>query len=198
LTQEAWFNLTAASGSYSSVFGKTYGSGSQDSYTMWFQSNAFDAGVGASSPSGAPSLPFSTFGEWHHATLTYDSTAQLETLYLDGLPVVCLPSSGAVPYDTHALLIGADVDNGSLNGFWNGALDEVRLFSTARTPEQVWADMHTHSLGTTTGLVGEWTFDEGSGQTLADSSGHGNTAVLGATNAVETADPTFVTSTVPH
>ena len=43
--------------------------------------------------------------------------------------------------------------------------------------------MHTHALGPTTGLVGEWTFDEGSGQTSADKSGAGNTATIGATSA---------------
>ncbi len=58
--------------------------------------------------------------------------------------------------------------------------------------------MHTHALGPTTGLVGEWTFDEGTGQTTADHSGTGNTATLGATSAAEGSDPSWVLSTVPH
>jgi hypothetical protein len=198
VTQEAWFNFAAPSGTYSSLFGKTYGDQSQDSYTMWFQDGGLHAGVGASSPNGTPSVPFTTYGEWHHAALTYDSMAQVQTLYVDGLPVSCTSSTGAVPYDTHPLLIGADIDYAATQGFWNGQLDEVRLFSVARTPGEIWADMHTHALGPSAGLVGEWTFDEGTGQTSADSSGKGNGAVLGTSTGMEGTDPSWVTSTVPH
>ena len=198
VTQEAWFNFAAPSGAYSSLFGKTYGAGSQDSYIIWFQDAALHAGIGAASTSGVPSVPWTTYGEWHHAALTYDAVAQLQTLYVDGLPVSCMPSSGAALYDSHALLIGADIDNGASNGFFNGTLDELRLFSVARTPAQIWADMHTHRLGAQAGLVGQWTFDEGSGQTTADSSGNGFSAVLGASNALESSDPAWVTSTLPR
>ena len=38
-----------------------------------------------------------------------------------------------------------------------------------------------------------WYFDEGSGQTVADSSGNGNNGTLGPTIAVETNDPTWTT-----
>ena len=37
---------------------------------------------------------------------------------------------------------------------------------------------HTASADITTGLVGYWTFDEGSGTTAVDSSGNGNTGTL--------------------
>jgi len=198
ITQEAWFNFAAPSGVYSSLFGKTYGAGSQDSYTIWFQDAALHAGIGAASTSGVPAVPWTTYGEWHHAALTYDGATQIQALYVDGLPVSCLPAGGAVLYDSHALLIGADTDNGSTNGFFNGTLDELRLFSVARTPAQIWADMHTHRLDVQAGLVGQWTFDEGSGQTTADSSGNDLSAWLGTTDAVEASDPTWVASTVPH
>jgi hypothetical protein len=99
---------------------------------------------------------------------------------------------GAVNYDTHPLMIGADSDNGALSGFWNGKLDEARLFSTARSADQIWADLHTHQLGPSSGLIGEWTFDDGSGQAAADSSGNGLDATLGSTTDAEASDPTWV------
>ena len=80
----------------------------------------------------------------------------------------------------------------AIDGFWAGPIDEVRVFSTVRTPAQVWADMHTHRLGPTAGLVGEWTFDEGSGQTSADSSGLGHTATLGTSAGDTVRDPAWV------
>ncbi len=47
-------------------------------------------------------------------------------------------------------------------GLLGRQLDEVRVFSTTRTADQVWSDVHTHALGHTAGLVGEWTFDDAS------------------------------------
>jgi hypothetical protein len=79
-----------------------------------------------------------------------------------------------------------------LSGFWNGALDEVRLFSTARTADEIWADLHTHELGATAGLIGEWTFDDASGQVAVESSGNALDATLGSSNAVEASAPVWI------
>ncbi|MFQ6097151.1 MAG: LamG-like jellyroll fold domain-containing protein [Armatimonadota bacterium] len=43
-------------------------------------------------------------------------------------------------------------------------------------------------------LVGYWKFDEGTGQTCADSSGNGNNGTLGSDSSVQTEDPTWGTS----
>jgi hypothetical protein len=40
-------------------------------------------------------------------------------------------------------------------------------------------------------LIGHWNFDEGSGQTAADSSGSGNDGTLGITAGVDNEDPTW-------
>ena len=48
----------------------------------------------------------------------------------------------------------------------------MRIWNVARTPDQIQANYRTEiqSLGTP-GLVGNWRFDEGTGQTAADSGG---------------------------
>jgi hypothetical protein len=197
VTLESWFQFSSTPGGYASLVGKPYGTATADSYIIWWESGAINAGIGLTNPSGAATVPWTPVaGEWHHAAMTYDGA--LTTLYVDGLPVSCVAGSGAPLYDTHPVLIGGDVDNGTPQGYWAGQLDEVRVFSTARSADQIWADMHTHALGHTTGLVGEWTFDDGSGQTAADGSGSGNDGTLGTSSSVEAADPTWVTSTVPH
>lgn len=48
------------------------------------------------------------------------------------------------------------------------------------------------SSGAQAALVGYWTFDEGTGQTVFDSSGYNNHGVLGSSSSVETSDPTRV------
>lgn len=49
---------------------------------------------------------------------------------------------------------------------------------------------------TVTGLVAHWKFDEGAGQTAADSSGNGNDGTLGSTGGVDTNDPAWVAGKV--
>ena len=51
-----------------------------------------------------------------------------------------------------------------------------------------WNVTTTDAAGT---LVAHWTFDEGSGQTAADSSGNGNDGTLGSTAGVDADDPTW-------
>lgn len=198
VTVEAWTTFAGGTGGYNSVLGKPYGTSTADSYTMWFQSGDLNAGTSLTSPTGAVTVPWSPRQDaWHHLAMTHDDTAKITSLYVDGLLVSCTPSTAASLYDDHPLYIGADVDNGTLQGFWNGAIDELRIFSKARTAAQVWTDMHAHKLGPTAGLVAEWTFDEGTGQTVSDSSGNGATGTLGATAGAEAGDPTWSSPGAP-
>lgn len=197
-TLESWFQFAGAPGSFTVIAGKPVGTSSADSFALWFENGSLRGGATLDNANGAASVAWSAaVGEWHHATISFDHTAQLSSLYVDGFLAGCSTNT-APTYDAHAMLIGADIDNGTERGYWDGLLDETRLFSTVRTSDQIWTDMHSHRLGSTTGLVGEWTYDEGTGQTTADSSGTGNSGTLGADNTVESTDPAWVTSTVPH
>ncbi len=198
VTTEAWFYASNSSENYRALFGKAYQGESVDSYVIWLGSGALNAGINLESEAGAASIAFNAAKEWHHVAASYDYRAELETLYLDGIAVACVTMRAQIKYDNHPLELGGDIDGEMLSGFWNGQLDELRLFASVRTPDQIWGDMHTHQLGPTTGLIGEWTFNEGSGQIAADSSGNGLNAVLGSTNADEDADPAWVPSTAPH
>lgn len=198
LTVETWFNFAGTPGAFNALVGKPYQGGTADSFAIWFESGALHAGSGLTSTSGAASLAWTPVtGEWHHAALTYDHTSQLSTFYIDGEVASCA-TNPAPAYDAQPVVIGADSNNGGIDGFFDGSLDEVRVFSSARTSDQIWSDMHTHRLGVTSGLVGEWTFDEGSGQTSADASGTGNAVMLGANGSADGADPAWISSDVPH
>jgi Concanavalin A-like lectin/glucanases superfamily len=56
--------------------------------------------------------------------------------------------------------------------YFSGVLDDVRLYSGALSPAQVLR------LYLDSALLGHWKFDEGTGATAADSSGHGHTGTL--------------------
>ena len=192
LTMQAWVQVGALAGGFNTIFGRTYGTAWLDSYTLWTMGGQLRAGVTDATGFQQTAASWSPGTAWRHVAATYASATSTATLYLDGLPIACFPAVAPLSYDAHDLLIGADIENGAIDGFWTGAIDEVRVFSVARSPAQIWADMHTHQLGPTPGLVGEWTFDEGTGQTAADTSGLAPAAILGQSPAVDPRDPTWL------
>ncbi len=55
--------------------------------------------------------------------------------------------------------------------YYNGAMDEVRVWNLVRTEDQIAAEMFNPLTGTETGLVGYWRLDTGSGSVAFDSAG---------------------------
>ena len=63
-------------------------------------------------------------------------------------------------------------------GFFPGRLDEARIWNVARTGAQIRANKNSEIAEPATGLIGRWGLDEGSGTTVADSSGSGINGTL--------------------
>lgn len=70
-----------------------------------------------------------TAGNWHHITGTYDGTNV--RIYLDGTQHQATPIVGAINPSNEPLFIGAEPDQGNPKYFFNGAIDEVEIFSRA-------------------------------------------------------------------
>lgn len=106
--------------------------------------------------------------EWHHLLFTADGLTTKS--YLDGVERA---SGSFSPVYNNDLEIGVS-DNAN---FFNGSVDEVRLYSRALTATE--ATEHYNSQFTNeSGLLGLWHFNEGTGETAADSSGNGNNAII--------------------
>jgi hypothetical protein len=113
-------------------------------------------------------------GEWMHVTATYDGSTV--RLYING---VFIDSTDiALNLTSEEIRIGCHGGNTSDHSrFFNGQIDEVRIYDYARTPAQIaWE----YNRG---GPVGWWKFDECEGETAYDTSGGGNngTITIGAT-----------------
>ena len=93
------------------------------------------------------------------------------TIYLDGqvLSVWRSTDPGYVAMENLSapLTLGGGSD---ASRAFDGGLDEVRLWNVARTPAQIQAALNAELLGTETGLVAYWRFNEGVGWTGADDS----------------------------
>lgn len=112
-------------------------------------------------------------GTWHHLAYTWDTTTNI--LYVDGTAVDTEPN----PTDSHT---PTSLWLGTFDGYKNlfkGQLDEVRIWTLARSASQVKSDMQ-HSSGPQSGLVAYWTFDDADNVgRSSDVSGNGNDVTFG-------------------
>jgi hypothetical protein len=112
---------------------------------------------------------------WHHIAATFDGVNQ--KFYVDG--VLRSSTTGVVYSPTNSTIrIGGRQDTTvfSLNPF-NGNIDEVRLWNTARTQSEIQQSYSSLS-GNETGLVSYLRFDESSGTTAYDATGNGRNGTL--------------------
>src|SRR5439155_4286372 len=117
------------------------------------------------------STPIAT-GTWYHGAVTYDGSSL--ALYLNGNLEAVVPNINRVPrFDSieHAALGSALTSTGAAAGFFQGTLDEARIWNYARSASQILA-AKDREISKATGLLGRWSFNSWGGSTFttADSS----------------------------
>ena len=142
--------------------------------------------------------PIPANGVWHHAAATYDGTTW--RLYLDGVLEAQLVVGAFTPRADsiqHAAIGTAfnstgGITSGQTQGFFDGAIDEARIWNHARTLPQI-SRGRTHEITNAPGLLGRWGFDEGTGTILNDSTGHAINGTITGTNWAWVAGAPFST-----
>lgn len=84
----------------------------------------------------------------------------------------------------------------SLTTAYKGTIQEVRIWKTLRTEEQIAKFINVDLSGREEGLLGYWKLDEGLGQQVKDYSQYYNHGYLGSTLSVDVHDPQWVTSCI--
>ena len=117
---------------------------------------------------------------WSHLAVTFDGRRLW--LYVNGTHVSSRAVTGSILRTNDPLWIGGNHPYGE---YFQGLIDEVRIYDRVLTPSEVRAEMSTPVASSETslgaGLVGAYAFDKGSGSLAADASGNGNTgAIIGA------------------
>ncbi|MFI6910501.1 LamG-like jellyroll fold domain-containing protein [Nonomuraea sp. NPDC050394] len=131
---------------------------------------------------GTSALPANS---WSHVATTYDGTTA--RLYVNGDQVAQLTTTGDLVDDGGALRIGGNTRWGE---YFNGTIDEVRIYNRAQSTDEIQTDMATAITepgpppADGQGLVAAFGFEEGSGTTTVDSSGNGHTGTASATTWV--------------
>ncbi len=105
-----------------------------------------------------------TLNEWHHVAAVYNSISNTVTFYLDGvedgvLAYSITPSSHG---DNQPLFIakqGWGCCGGSGGNFFDGKMDEVRIWNTTRTQAEIRENRHLRLEGCENGLIAYYQFD---------------------------------------
>jgi hypothetical protein len=139
----------------------------------------------------------STSPQWIHVAITWDMTA-LRT-FVNGVERITTKATGTEMLKTTMgpLVVGC---NPPYFGCFNGMYDELRVWSVARTPDEIMANYKKGLVGNEMGLVGYWKFDDAPGSSMAADSvtTAGHTPHPGVlTAATDAGLPTFVTPDPP-
>lgn len=117
---------------------------------------------------------------WTHVVGTYDG--QNLKIYINGVLENSTPETNAIVYTSTNLFIGRY--NGAGSYYYNGSIDDVRIYNYARTQKQILEDMNAGhpSVGSPVGsYAGYWKFDEGYGNPKDQSVNGNNGTNNGAT-----------------
>ncbi len=114
-----------------------------------------------------------TDGNWHHVAAVYDGTNRF--VYVDGILIDSDSKTGNVTYTAAQHTIGSSYQITSEN--FDGAIDDVRFWSMARTQTEIQNNMNLIFSVPETGLVAAYNFDEASG-TIARDFVNGNNGTL--------------------
>ncbi len=101
-----------------------------------------------------------TTNTWYHVAFTYNGST--ESILINGVVDTTISASGMVSSTqyTENLSIGAYTWNITQHSdFFNGEIDELRIWDIARTQAQLGYAMNSRLSGNETGLVGYWRFD---------------------------------------
>ncbi|MGH1484551.1 MAG: LamG domain-containing protein, partial [Geminicoccales bacterium] len=212
-TVEAWFYYDGANGRQSIV-----SKGNDDALDAGFNIFLDDDTlvVRASTDGGldaaAMKVTMSGSPGWHHVAMVLDQetgTAGSRIKgYLDGSDAGWTTGHGIVFSSTvttsasrqietdERFLIGAADDNGSAEDFFDAGIADVRVWNTARSQEEIEADLGRTLNGDEPHLIANWQLDDGVGPTANDSVGSYDGAITGSPAWADALDLTTAQDTM--
>lgn len=113
-------------------------------------------------------------GQWHHIAVSYPGGNLSTTkLYIDGQPDVISNSSDVLLNTDITTGMAVQISKGYSTRYWNGELDELRIWNTARTAEEIAANYNCpfSNPATVAGLVNYYDFNRDQATILPDMKG---------------------------
>ena len=138
VTVASWFR-TADVNSFQNIISKVYGNCVGSSWLLDINQGSILSATSTDECNGYTLLSHSPISsnQWIHVAQVIDTDLDLIKLYINGLLVNSLAFTGSIFYDGNPILFGKDIDNGSPFITLNGDLDDVRIYGSAFTDQQV-------------------------------------------------------------
>ncbi|WP_144164576.1 Ig-like domain-containing protein [Shewanella algae] len=174
-TLEMWANFSSTSGIINLM--DITGSLDAGGFIIYNNTMTVDLSGDFSSLTQSNAITIST-NVWYHFAFVFDNG--LWDFYLDGqatgIGVADMGGNNTVP-DYQAAnvnnLVAGLQNHGSVNNF-TGKIDDIRLWSTARTQTEIQNNRQLELAGNETGLIGYWKLNETSGTVVNDSQTNGS------------------------
>ena len=168
ITGEAWVNIKVAS-SFGTVM-KNWGDNNHGAFHLGLDGSSGQMGLALTQTNGTvvsvTSPNIISLNSWHHVAFTADGTNV--NLYEDGVLVGSVPYDGTIRNTIPATFLGAKPNDagtgpssGAFSGYFNGLMDEVRIWNKALTLTEIRTNMY-HSIDPNSlGLVAYYNFNQG-------------------------------------
>lgn len=126
-------------------------------------------------------------GQWHHVAVVVESGIG-QSIYVDGI----LVASGTMDHSDFSW--DNSINLGFGNDWFNGSIDNVRLWDVVRTPAEIIQDQTLHVIGSLPGLIGNWDFDEINNETTINSVDYSTAYLMEGPAAIENNTNTYLWS----
>ncbi|MEM9454147.1 MAG: LamG domain-containing protein [Myxococcota bacterium] len=173
-TMTCWALATGGSGTWRSPLTSrsTTASHPYRGYAFYAgKNNRWQFWVGDGSQWFVVSGPEVEFNRWVHLAATYDG--QDLVLYVNGELIETKAATYAAN-PSASLFIGCSESDGSHKLYFPGKIDEVAIWNTVRTAQQIKSGMVEYLTGSEAGLVAYWNFED---STTSDRTGNGHDGV---------------------
>ena len=97
-------------------------------------------------------------GNWHHVAASWDNTSNTISIYIDGTLDFSTSKGGTITASGNSVEIGRR----TTYGYFNGTMDELRIWNIARTESEIASNKNNINLSpTSSGLIACYHFDQG-------------------------------------
>ncbi|SFU61684.1 Por secretion system C-terminal sorting domain-containing protein [Pustulibacterium marinum] len=187
-TIEMWARLNAIAGANTKLWGFSYYGGGEFGIEMEFLSNQT---LQATRGKGAGWDQLNSdyvwqLGEWNHVAVTFDPDGMYR-FYINGEMVDESEVTSVFQENIYDLALGKNIFN---NAATNSTIDEFRIWTKAKTQEEIKADMYQTITDADTDLAYNYTFNQDDSGYLVNSGtttvevAYSNAAIIPATAAV--------------
>lgn len=147
-TLSAWVRLDAPPpASFAAALTRQLGTTAFDDFYCGVSDTSPYLSFGTDASTPAVSGPATPYGTWHRIAGVYDGAAA--SLYVDGVQVSTVPATGTPTSSANPLFIGCGHSSATANDvgegdYWEGALDEVRVETVARSADWLSYEQAAH------------------------------------------------------